>query len=63
MKHSEQQSLKAKNRLKCYYKFKEVDFYNEDNKWYLNCKDNVGESAFDVLKEIELTFKESLNEC
>lgn len=58
MKHTKIESSRAKKKLIDYYDFKEVDFYKEDGLWYLNCQDNVGESAFDVYKDKLLTFKE-----
>ena len=60
MKHTQIESSRAKKKLIDYYDFKEIDFYKENSIWYLNCKDNVGESAFDVYKDKLLTFKESL---
>lgn len=60
MKHTKIESNRAKKKLILHYNFKEVDFYKEDSLWYLNCQDNVGESAFDVYKEKVLTFKENL---
>lgn len=62
MKHAQTESSRAKKKLIDYYDFKEVDFYKEDGLWYLNCKDNVGESAWDVWREKELTFKENLED-
>lgn len=60
MKHTATESNRAKKKLINYCKFKEIDFYKEDNIWYLNCKDNVGESAFDTWNEKVLSLKESL---
>lgn len=56
MKQSAQN--KAKNGLKSYYDFKEVDFFELDGIIYLNCKDNVGEKATDVYQELEMQRKE-----
>lgn len=50
--------ISAKNKLKNYYNFKEVDFFDLDGIIYLNCKDNVGERATDVYSELELQRKE-----
>ncbi len=52
------QGKKAKRSLIAYHKFKEVDFFEIDNIIYMNCKDNVGEQAWDVYSEIVLTQKE-----
>jgi len=60
MKHTKIESSRAKKKLILNYNFKEVDFYKEDSIWYLNCQDNVGESAWDVWNEKVLTFKENL---
>lgn len=62
MKHSEQQSTRAKNKLKLLYDYKDCDFYSENKRWFLNCKDNVGYSAFDVLKELQLTYMDNLSQ-
>lgn len=63
MKHTIKQGIKAKKNLIAYHKFKEVDFFEIDNIIYMNCKDNVGEQAYDVYKEIILTQKEAYEEC
>lgn len=55
MKHDSKQSAKSKKQLISYYGYKEVDFYIENEIWYLNIKDNVGVSAFDVLRDIKET--------
>lgn len=60
MKHTKIESSRAKKKLILHYNFKEVDFYKENSIWYLNCQDNVGESAWDVWREKVLTFKENL---
>lgn len=52
MKHTKAQSENAKNKLMSLYDYKNIDFYEENEIWYLNCKDNVGESAFDVCEEL-----------
>ncbi len=44
----------AKNKLKSYYNFKEVDFYPDGEEIRLNCKDNVGERSIDVFQELEM---------
>lgn len=62
MKHTKIESSRAKKKLMLHYNFKEVDFYKEDSIWYLNCQDNVGESAWDVWREKVLTFKENLED-
>lgn len=61
MKHTKIESSRAKKKLIDYYDFKEVDFYKENSLWYLNCQDNVGESAWDVWREKVLTFKENFS--
>jgi len=49
MKHTKKQSNKAKKNLIAYDKYKQCDFYlGEDSLWYMNCKDNVGVSAYDL---------------
>lgn len=58
MKHTTKQGIKAKKNLIAYHKFKEVDFYLENDIIYMNCKDNVGEQAYDVFQNILLTQKE-----
>lgn len=50
--------ISAKNKLKSYYDFKEVDFFDLDGTIYLNCKDNAGEKAIDVLEDLEMQRKE-----
>lgn len=52
MKHTKQQSNQAKKNLKAYGDYKESDFYLENGLWYMNCKDNVGISAFDLQRTI-----------
>lgn len=53
MKHTPKQSNKAKKNLITWNDYKQIDFYlGEDDLWYLNCKDNVGISAFDLYKTI-----------
>jgi|GEM_PF-6242545 len=54
--------ISAKNKLKSYYYFKEVDFFELDGIIYLNCKDNAGEKATDVFQELELQRKEKYEE-
>jgi len=48
MKHTKKQSNKAKKNLIAYDRYKECDFYLENDLWYMNCKDNVGVSAYDL---------------
>jgi len=52
----------AKNKLKSYYNFKEVDFFDSEGIIYLNCKDNVYETAVNVFQELELQRKEKYEE-
>lgn len=58
MKHTRQQSNLAKKNLKAYSNYVDSDFYLENNRWYLNCKDNVGISAFDLQKSIITELRE-----
>jgi hypothetical protein len=62
MKHTTKQGIKAKKNLITYHKFKEIDFFEIDNIIYMNCKDNVGEQAYDVYNEITSTQKEEYEE-
>lgn len=55
MKHTIKQGKSAKKNLINQYQFKEVDFFEVENIIYMNCKDNVGEQAWDVYSEIILT--------
>jgi hypothetical protein len=53
---------KIKSNLITYYEFKECDFFELDGITYLNCQNNAGEIASDVLEELELQRKEKFNE-
>jgi len=58
MKKSKLTPISAKKKLITYHNYKECDFYQLDEEIYLNCKDNVGEKATDLIEEIQLTFRE-----
>jgi len=51
MKHNEKQAKKAKRVLIDYHNYKESDFYFDDT-IRMNCKDNVGISAFDFVENL-----------
>lgn len=52
MKHTEKQAKKAKRVLIDYHNYKESDFYFDDT-IRMNCKDNVGISAFDFVENLQ----------
>lgn len=56
MKQTKQQ--KAKNNLKAFYDFKEIDFTEQDGVIYTISKDNYMEKCFDVYEELEMQRKE-----
>lgn len=57
MKHSKYQSTKAKNYLINFQGYHNSDFFQEDGIWYLNCKDEVYLTAFDVYKNLTTVWK------
>lgn len=62
MKHTKKDSNKSKKHLMNLYHYLESDFYEENDIWYLNTKDEVGLSAYDVYKNKMLELKENYNE-
>lgn len=62
MKHTKEQSNRAKKNLKAYGDYMDSDFYLEKGIWYLNCKDNVGISAFDLQRTIIAEIREKQDE-
>lgn len=58
MKQTPQQ--KYKQKLKDYYKYIEIDFFEESGNIYMNCQDNVGITVRDAWEDLELTRKETI---
>lgn len=52
MKHTKIQSIRSKNTLIASHGFRPLDFYLENGLHHLNCQDNVGMTAYDVLQSI-----------
>lgn len=52
MKHTKIQSVRSKNILIDNHGFRPSDFYLENGLHKLNCQDNVGITAYDVLQSI-----------
>jgi len=53
------QQLKIKQKLKDFYKYMEIDFFEQDGNIYMNCQDNVGILVRDIWEDLELTRKEN----
>lgn len=60
MKHTKKQGEKAKDNLINYYRYRESDFYyDEDDLPVLMTKDEAGLYAFDVYKNIMQELREN----